>query len=181
MFCHFVLITKTTQPGPQVLSINSQVLELTSLFIYRTLLGKQWLVTTNYPRGFEPIRNEKYFEEIIIPYLYHTFIITPVTDWSRLNAEYFFSATAEDPARKLWLKREHGTGGQRDLSENGGEGAINRGGGLIMLEDMKYHPLWNSSKRKILIGINANRLLSATYHLTGMYQNLLSLIWNRTF
>ena len=69
----------------------------------------------------------------------------------------------------------------KGTENGGGEGAINSGGGLIMLEDMKYHPLWNSSKRKVFIGINANWLLSATYQLTGMYQNLLSLIWNITF
>lgn len=76
-------------------------------------------------------------------------------------------------------------GGQKDLNEDGGEGDLNffyeSGEGLIILEDIQYHPLWNSSKRKVRIGINANRLLSATYYLPGMYQNLLSLIWNKTF
>ena len=99
---------------PRSSRLTVKFLELTSLFIYRTLLGKQWLVTKNYPWDLSQLETEKYFEEIIIPYLYHNFIIT------RLNAEYFFSTTAEDPARKLWLKREHGTGGQRDLTENGG-------------------------------------------------------------
>ena len=72
-FRHFVQTTKTTQPGPQVSSVNGskwQIIEpMTLCWRHRFHMTVQPLVMVNYVCGFTQSETRKYFEWIIMAFI----------------------------------------------------------------------------------------------------------------
>ena len=76
LFRHFVLTTKTTQPPPQVFTVNSsitcnQVALLFNMTKFFPNLVNSMLVMVNYACGFNQSETGKYFEWIIKKYIFH--------------------------------------------------------------------------------------------------------------
>ena len=100
MFHHFVLITKTIQPRPQVFSVNCSVfwqLCCTTDVISHMLrnfskFGRQYLVMLNCAWDFSQSETEKYFEWIII----HNY-------WIRLSCDVKNYADLRGCYRPQWI------------------------------------------------------------------------------